>query len=742
MPVVWLDRARNKIHNRTLIPGFDRELEVAFGNSPQAQVTVCDVFEGYRVDEAQRLVLGVQVSCQGRFGSHVVKLGNAQKVKRDYEGWERCMLRHGVASRIMMAVTGRALPSDRYAAVYQNAYQLFGTDSDLESPKTFELAVEWAINDNNPDCLSVERTALEVFNELNRCLYHDARESPQQAARFYRDELGKAASLSAWARWQESPKYRQLRRDALWLITARDKADAEQLPKYLDPFDFVAWALETSQLPSTLIGRSHGDLHGRNVLVGVSRGEVFQPAIFDYGDMTNANVVVWDFVKLECELKCRILPKLFHSPGARESLAQAAPQVRPPIAGTLRLPVTELDAARRADRLEFAFQFETALSTLTREIVSCDLASRARDAEHRHPTGNPILDRALCLFLRMRQEAAYWLGFKMSRAAQWRDEYNFALTVYGLLTAKWPVEAPHLEWALMSAGVAASQLDYEVSPHRTTRVALGELRQNAPATYPTERLPSHVIPLAWAHRMWKDKRYSEACDLLATATERFPQAVSLLQEHALCLAANGDLLTAKKQIEELRPLCRSFRDFETLCRLGRILKDSGDDAWKIDRPSFRKFVADNHSGCQLYKDAKRIYLEAFQFSRNYYPGINAATLALLTGDSDAKPLAEEVLEICPKLSVYDFEERYWIYATEGEACLVSGQNKKAAGFYTSALTSPCAKNIGMLQPLYDQLCRLHWAMGNAAVRPILKTMGDLGLLAALNPGPFENCGRS
>ena len=48
--------------------------------------------------------------------------------------------------------------------------------------------------------------------------------------------------------------------------------------------------------------------HARNVLVGVRRGEVQYPAVFDYGDMSDHNVLAWDFAKLETELKARLLP--------------------------------------------------------------------------------------------------------------------------------------------------------------------------------------------------------------------------------------------------------------------------------------------------------------------------------------------------------------------------------------------------------------------------------------------------
>ena len=60
-----------------------------------------------------------------------------------------------------------------------------------------------------------------------------------------------------------------------------------------------------------LRGPAHGDLHGRNVLVGEVRDRVLWPAVFDYEHMSDCNLVGWDFVKLETELKVRAYEAMF-----------------------------------------------------------------------------------------------------------------------------------------------------------------------------------------------------------------------------------------------------------------------------------------------------------------------------------------------------------------------------------------------------------------------------------------------
>ena len=67
-----------------------------------------------------------------------------------------------------------------------------------------------------------------------------------------------------------------------------------------------------------LRGCAHGDLHGRNILVGLVRDQAMWPTVFDYEDMGPCNLIGWDFVKLETELKIRAYLDVFGGgdPGA------------------------------------------------------------------------------------------------------------------------------------------------------------------------------------------------------------------------------------------------------------------------------------------------------------------------------------------------------------------------------------------------------------------------------------------
>ena len=99
--------------------------------------------------------------------------------------------------------------------------------------------------------------------------------------------------------WQ-SPEF--LEDVATWAVQD-DKPDPASVERVICQIygDLHRWFYAAQQVPSTLVGCSHGDLHGRNILVGVRRGEAEFPVVYDCGEMSPRNVLVWDFVKLEME---------------------------------------------------------------------------------------------------------------------------------------------------------------------------------------------------------------------------------------------------------------------------------------------------------------------------------------------------------------------------------------------------------------------------------------------------------
>jgi tetratricopeptide (TPR) repeat protein len=447
--------------------------------------------------------------------------------------------------------------------------------------------------------------------------------------------------------------------------------------------------------------------------------------------MHEQNVLAWDFAKLETELKVRVLPVLFAAPTTRTALLATA--------GFRQWKTEPRD--EDVDRMLFFFLFEKRLADLTEKIVS---EASARDSTLLPPelaTSDEWINRLLRFLWRVRKEAALCLGFRRGRQRWWLEELYFALAVYGLCNAnpRWDYEPPQVLAALVSAGVAAARLE------RRTGLLRDQIVADDP---PAGAVGSYRVPLAHAHRRWKADRLDDALVLLEKAHAAFPLAVPLRQEYAMVLVDLGDRKKTSeyrevslKLLEPLRMLCRKYRDHETLARLGKVFRSHGDAVWHSQ--SHADFLNARANDLQYYDQARECYSEAFAFNDHYYPGINAATLAWITGDAaHAKTVAQRVRAICQGLKVGDLTEddRIWLFATEGEACLLIGALPEAVRLYQDALDRIHPLQKKMAQTMYDQVCRLWWALGPSRVQGVVELFqawarkhGDF------TPGPFGNC---
>jgi class 3 adenylate cyclase/tetratricopeptide (TPR) repeat protein len=151
--------------------------------------------------------------------------------------------------------------------------------------------------------------------------------------------------------------------------------------------------------------------------------------------------------------------------------------------------------------------------------------------------------------------------------------------------------------------------------------------------------------------------------------------------------------------------------------LGRLLKDQAD---KAPAPSRGR----------AYAAAGAAYRLVFEETADPFPGINAATLALLAGDRDsAAALAGRVLADPSLGTVGD----YFAAATQAEALLLVGDPKAAAAALQRALASPGADDAARAATL-RQFRRLIDALPDAA------GVGER-LLAPLRPPPVVTyCG--
>ena len=120
------------------------------------------------------------------------------------------------------------------------------------------------------------------------------------------------------------------------------------------------------------------------------------------------------------------------------------------------------------------------------------------------------------------------------------------------------------------------------------------------------------------------------------------------------------------------------------------------------------------------------YAAAYEATDDWYVGINAAALALLTHDlAAAGALAEQVARACADLHDTVKQDRYWLFATEGEAALIRGRPlppnvPDAMHFYRAALAELTPGQVGWADSSYKQLCRFWKALGEERVGPLLE----------------------
>lgn len=738
---------------------LEAELPTVFAklepNRPPEQITVGRLFLGYTPDWDRKLVLGVEVSCQDGYDTHIVKIGSPKKVGADFDGWQACSRGQMISSRIFVPVRHVALRPDRVAVVYRDAYTLFGPDRQTGSQQSLEDALRWTVRDDSPDPLSAERTISHVYTDLGRWFFPGAQPDLAAARRFFEHLLGVGDADPAkrvFDLWQSNEQRQGLRRDAIWILAGRDAPDADPFDhpaRYLDPLEYLNWAFhqpsaQPSRMPETLVGRSHGDLHGRNVLVGVRRGELEYPAVFDYGEMGVANVLAWDFAKLESELKVRLLPEICNDPAVKSELRRRS-RLHLRCDADAAIP-TDNPAVERAERMACFLAFEELLHEAALRIKTRTDAERIAPPPPSPPTPVAKLNRLLAVLLRVRKEAALWLGFERHKRLElWRNEINFALTVCGLLNVRWDYDEVQQEAAIVSAGVAAARM--------SAIPAVLNSAIEAWAAAPSLDVPSYRVPLAALHRQWTARAYDAGRTVVETlvlevesnptrfqARPAFRHAVPLIAEAALLEMECGFYAPAEELLIDYRTQAVAYGDFETLGRIGRLFKDAGDRKWDEFTGSFAEFA--RTAGWQMYRKALAVYEQSFAATGDCYTGINAATLALLTHDAEkAERIAARVADICGRQHDHDKQDRYWLFATEGEARVVLGgaELSKAKDYYASALQDLTPGQGGKASSSYKQLCRLWKALGDERVGCLLELFEKSEFRAAL---PRKFLGRS
>jgi class 3 adenylate cyclase len=189
--------------------------------------------------------------------------------------------------------------------------------------------------------------------------------------------------------------------------------------------------------------------------------------------------------------------------------------------------------------------------------------------------------------------------------------------------------------------------------------------------------------------------------------KRYPKDHELLYCRALALANSRNTTRADHFVQELlgrNDLDAHWRS-ETLSLAGRIRKDRASRA------------ADAGKRQALFREAFGYYERAYQLSGDTFPGINAASLALVAGEPEhSRTLAARVRDaVLAALDQPGMERDYWLLATLGEAYLLLGDGVAAKGRYSQAVRlAREAHNDGDIATMRRQLLllRAHLPVGD------------------------------
>ncbi|MGO9463904.1 MAG: TRAFs-binding domain-containing protein [Isosphaeraceae bacterium] len=631
-----------------------RRLQTAFADA--IDVVVLNYHVGFKKRPGEH-ILRVDVHRPHAANTYVVKLAGSDRLARERDAWAQCGLSDTNPVFMPLLAVPDPLDAGRLCALaYQDAEAHIGSESTV----WFETAVQHSVRFNRPTVESIRSVLRDVYAQTTR-LYESAR---LQAARSVgietmpireqpsgRHQLGGTLEL-----WNRSP--------AMAIRRRVDAAFHIGFAGFVDPVDYFVFLAgeqpKASILPEQLRGLAHGDLHGRNVLVGIDEREAANfPSLFDYEHIHRDNLVGWDFAEMETELKIRCYEHVFPN----------------------------LDEASRARRIQ---QFEWRLMEATRHAHETnhwsDDAAAALTAE----------GRLFSILLGVRQEAHAILSRPRAGSIEWLDEYLFLLGAYGLTTVRYENQPPlERTAAYISAGVAAAFWENLCGPRAAPPADLAAL--------PDWPCPGYHVLLTVAHR-WNrgdDCEREQAEQLLSSLIKRYPAALHVWFEWAFNRAKHGRFDEALKAVKKIHETFGDAMGEDAYSLWGRCYKEAGDRHLESGRRCERG-SAEQRSSFEDADDAYILavarYRQAYEVEGGFFPGINLATLlflraglsACLDRPAEAASLRQQSSDQAVTLGQSKFPEKLpddniWRRATQAEAAILRRDWNYAALRYRSAL---------------------------------------------------------
>ncbi|WP_339743734.1 tetratricopeptide repeat-containing protein [uncultured Rubinisphaera sp.] len=620
-----------------------------------------EVFEGFRRRDGE-MVLHLEVTREGAITPGVIKLGPAATLLEEWEAWQSCKpagLKHDI---VLMDLQRHPADGKLTALVYADAEQLIGVDETL----SLETAMLNAVRFGEPHVISVSNLLFQLYERFGILLYrHSYEDDPQERQEpLAADQLDRHLSknLKLW----DDPSGDGLK------LRCGVTADLDRKPwdtHFRDPAYFFRTLInhESAQqiVPAMLRGRAHGDLHGRNVLVGKVGHRVLWPAVYDYGDMGVNNLIAWDFVKLEAEFKIRVFPEIFEGKDFTQAI------------------------------VEFEFQLHEA-------------TRKGRDTGNwpSLPEHATQIDRLHWLLLQLRMYAGNHLSYR-GRNHLWLKEYTFVLALYGLNSVRFAnLTPPQRKWAFLSSGCAAA---------RFLRLKVGVDQLS---------IPTYRDIIAQAHGWWKTKSPEDLQSserILKEGLDEHPYAIPLIDELALVLEKQGKekqahelLLNAKSQFQAASE--------ETLCRFGKLHKNRaieliGTNSSPAAIPELEK--AELYYGL-AYKKSHGHYPRINELAMKF---LRAASLKQLDNESESATLlkqvqhdSEHMMKSAEMWQNNHEDDHLWITATHGEAYLLQQQWDASGTAYQKAVELT-GGHIRYIEVIYDQVKVLLKACAQMEITP-------------------------
>jgi hypothetical protein len=695
MKVIWLIQAQEELQRSLGLQNANPEeldqrllelsqkIEATF---PKAiHVVVVERLEGYS-QSADKHILRVEVFEEQESQVRIVKLAPAGELAKELAAWKTCEGRSNDRGVVFMAIHAGAQdqPGNYLSLVYEDARRRLPATRVMSLEEAVLNCCQWDV----PSVLSLIVVLDTMFADLADRLYcRSGEQKPaDEVVRYFKNRLAKSTE-----RWNQADTEAYVSRAVVMETLLQGGTSI------YDPDRSLGVLLDEAapeHLPDMRRGCSHGDLHGRNVLVGVLHGEARWPAVFDYADMGPMNFVGWDFAKLETELKIRAYQRLF--------------------------PNEERDYVRAVG------EFETLLAECTETSNNRPFLRWRNDTfAGIQPAGTLSAEqgRLLAILLAIRMLAKQSLEVIDHRGRAWLHEYYFLLAVYGTYAGRFEnFRRPDLVSAYTCAAFAVNRYLWALSARRLPDVLVQEqaqqaIRRNDPAARLVGAPPiSYHAPCVFAREFVRSRRapfVGAAIEMLKELSRQYETEESIWQELALAYAELAQLEPdcRKTHLDRaegaLKEISRRFPElhYEMLCRFGRVYKDFGDAASDSgSQPEARTF----------YLQSLEKYQAAYNNSGNYYPGINVATLKLLLGDAEeSKTTAKQVLDRLDGVQPIGSDEDVWVFATRAEAYLLREEREQAAIFYWKAAGhSPCRPHSR--NAMRRQAARILRAQGGSA----------------------------